>query len=39
MLALKMCYGTYIYLGMYPQMRDTVASVLPSWKPEMPFYS
>ncbi|XP_031563231.1 tetratricopeptide repeat protein 38-like [Actinia tenebrosa] len=39
MFALKMCYGTYIYIGMYPQLRDSVARVFPAWKPELPFYS
>ncbi|KAK3741173.1 hypothetical protein QZH41_012619, partial [Actinostola sp. cb2023] len=37
--ALRLLQETYIVLGKYPQLCDTVASVFPSWKPETPLYS
>jgi hypothetical protein len=39
MLALKMAHDTYFYLGLQPQMRDSIASVMPRWKPDTPLYS
>lgn len=39
MLALKFAHDTYFYLGYQRQMRDSVARVLPHWKPSMPLYS
>ncbi|KAL5013448.1 hypothetical protein ScPMuIL_007718 [Solemya velum] len=38
LLALKFCHDSYFYLGYQPQMRDSVARVLPHWKPTMPLY-
>ncbi|KAI7802351.1 tetratricopeptide repeat protein 38 isoform X2 [Triplophysa rosa] len=39
MLALKFAHDGFFYLGEQIQMRDSVARVLPHWKPHMPFYS
>nr|XP_006633848.1 PREDICTED: tetratricopeptide repeat protein 38 isoform X1 [Lepisosteus oculatus] len=39
MLALKFGHDTYFYMGHQAQMRDSVARVLPHWKPHMPHYS
>ncbi|KAA8590612.1 hypothetical protein FQN60_014546 [Etheostoma spectabile] len=38
MLALKFAHDAYFYMGAQTQMRDSVARVLPHWKPHMPFY-
>ncbi|XP_078076179.1 tetratricopeptide repeat protein 38 isoform X2 [Mustelus asterias] len=38
MLALKMCYDTYFYLGYQQQIRNTVAQVIPHWTPQIPLY-
>uniref|UniRef100_A0A8C2I362 Tetratricopeptide repeat domain 38 n=1 Tax=Cyprinus carpio TaxID=7962 RepID=A0A8C2I362_CYPCA len=38
MLALKFAHDGFFYLGEQTQMRDSVARVLPHWKPQMPFY-
>ncbi|XP_051237099.1 tetratricopeptide repeat protein 38 [Dicentrarchus labrax] len=35
-LALKFAHDAYFYLGAQNQMRDSVARVLPHWKPHMP---
>ncbi|XP_071101465.1 tetratricopeptide repeat protein 38-like [Haliotis cracherodii] len=37
-LALKFAHDTYFYLGYPNQNRDSIARVLPKWKPEMPLY-
>ncbi|XP_007250563.3 tetratricopeptide repeat protein 38 [Astyanax mexicanus] len=39
MLALKFSHDGFFYLGEQVQMRDSVARVLPHWKPHMPLYS
>ncbi|XP_071361101.1 tetratricopeptide repeat protein 38 isoform X2 [Trachinotus anak] len=39
MLALKFAHDTYFYMGAQIQMRDSVARVLPYWKPHMPLSS
>ncbi|XP_060779679.1 tetratricopeptide repeat protein 38 isoform X2 [Neoarius graeffei] len=39
MLALKFSHDGFFYLGEQTQMRDSVAQVLPHWKPHMPLYS
>ncbi|KAB5574786.1 hypothetical protein PHYPO_G00213090 [Pangasianodon hypophthalmus] len=39
MLALKFSHDGFFYLGEQIQMRDSVAKVLPHWKPHMPLYS
>uniref|UniRef100_A0A671SD30 Tetratricopeptide repeat protein 38 n=1 Tax=Sinocyclocheilus anshuiensis TaxID=1608454 RepID=A0A671SD30_9TELE len=39
MLALKFAHDGFFYLGEQTEMRDSVARVLPHWKPHMPFYS
>ncbi|XP_066541751.1 tetratricopeptide repeat protein 38 isoform X2 [Hoplias malabaricus] len=39
MLALKFAHDGYFYLGEQTHMRDSVARVLPYWKPHMPLYS
>ncbi|KAI5623874.1 tetratricopeptide repeat protein 38 isoform X1, partial [Silurus asotus] len=39
MLALKFSHDGFFYLGEQSQMRDSVARVLPHWKPHMPLYS
>lgn len=39
MMAIKFAHDAYFYLGYHPQMRDSVARVLPHWKPSMPLYS
>lgn len=39
MLALKFAHDTYFYLGCQRQMRDSVARILPRWKPSAPLYS
>ncbi|GAB1606337.1 tetratricopeptide repeat protein 38-like [Argonauta hians] len=38
MLALKFAHDTYFYLGLRPQMRDSVARVLPHWNSTIPLY-
>ncbi|XP_013384664.1 tetratricopeptide repeat protein 38 isoform X2 [Lingula anatina] len=38
MLALKFAHDSYFYLGYQPHMRDSIARVLPYWKPTMPLY-
>lgn len=38
MLALKFSHDGFFYLGHQVQMRDSVARVLPYWKPHMPLY-
>ncbi|CAM4580722.1 unnamed protein product [Leuciscus chuanchicus] len=38
MLALKLAHDGFFYLGEQIQMRDSVARVLPHWKPHMPLY-
>ncbi|XP_068578811.1 tetratricopeptide repeat protein 38 [Cebidichthys violaceus] len=39
MLALKFAHDGYFYIGAQAHLRDSVARVLPHWKPHMPFYS
>uniref|UniRef100_A0A4W4EXC3 Tetratricopeptide repeat protein 38 n=1 Tax=Electrophorus electricus TaxID=8005 RepID=A0A4W4EXC3_ELEEL len=39
MLALKLSHDALFYLGEQTQMRDSVARVLPHWRPHMPLYS
>ncbi|KAK3087550.1 hypothetical protein FSP39_007448, partial [Pinctada imbricata] len=39
MLALKFAHDSYFYLGHHPQMRDSIARVMPHWKPDMPLQS
>ncbi|KAK3569802.1 hypothetical protein QTP86_004608 [Hemibagrus guttatus] len=39
MLALKFSHDGFFYLGEQTRMRDSVARVLPHWKPHMPLYS
>ncbi|XP_076841851.1 tetratricopeptide repeat protein 38 [Brachyhypopomus gauderio] len=39
MLALKFSHDGLFYLGDQTQMRDSIARVLPHWKPHMPLYS
>ncbi|XP_038146908.1 tetratricopeptide repeat protein 38 [Cyprinodon tularosa] len=39
MLALKFAHDAYFYMGAQLQMRDSVARVLPHWKPHMPLFS
>ncbi|XP_070763588.1 tetratricopeptide repeat protein 38 [Enoplosus armatus] len=39
MLALKFAHDAYFYMGEQTQMRDSVARVLPHWKPHMPLSS
>lgn len=39
MLALKFAHDTYFYLGYQRQLRDSIARVLPRWKPSAPLYS
>ncbi|OCT88068.1 hypothetical protein XELAEV_18016696mg [Xenopus laevis] len=39
LLALKFAHDCYFYLGEQRQMRDSVARVLPYWKPETPLSS
>ncbi|XP_044049993.1 tetratricopeptide repeat protein 38 isoform X2 [Siniperca chuatsi] len=36
MLALKFAHDAYFYMGAQTQMRNSVARVLPHWKPHMP---
>lgn len=38
-LALKFAHDTYFYLGHHPQMRDSIARVLPQWNKDIPLYS
>ncbi|MED6264241.1 Tetratricopeptide repeat protein 38 [Characodon lateralis] len=38
MLALKFAHDTYFYMGAQLPMRDSVARVLPHWKPHMPLF-
>ncbi|XP_017274360.1 tetratricopeptide repeat protein 38 [Kryptolebias marmoratus] len=39
MLALKFAHDSYFYMGAQLPMRDSVARVLPHWKPHMPLFS
>ncbi|XP_033940867.1 tetratricopeptide repeat protein 38 [Pseudochaenichthys georgianus] len=39
MLALKFVQDAYFYMGAQLQLRDSVARVLPYWKPHMPLFS
>ncbi|XP_058502185.1 tetratricopeptide repeat protein 38 [Solea solea] len=39
LLALKFAHDSYFYLGAQVQMRDSVARVLPHWKPQIPLSS
>ncbi|XP_041795028.1 tetratricopeptide repeat protein 38 [Chelmon rostratus] len=39
LLALKFSHNSYFYMGAQANLRDSVARVLPYWKPHMPFYS
>ncbi|XP_019118239.1 tetratricopeptide repeat protein 38 [Larimichthys crocea] len=39
MVALKFAHDSYFYMGAQIQMRDSVARVLPHWKPHMPLAS
>ncbi|KAM8892785.1 tetratricopeptide repeat protein 38 [Spinachia spinachia] len=39
MLALKFSHDGYFYIGAKDHLRDSVARVLPHWKPHMPFFS
>ncbi|XP_061631251.1 tetratricopeptide repeat protein 38 isoform X1 [Phyllopteryx taeniolatus] len=39
LLALKFAHDSYFYMGAQTQMRDSVARVLPHWKPHMPLSS
>uniref|UniRef100_A0A7N6BH81 Tetratricopeptide repeat protein 38 n=1 Tax=Anabas testudineus TaxID=64144 RepID=A0A7N6BH81_ANATE len=39
MLALKFAHDAYFYMGAQVQMRDSVARVLPHWKPHTPLSS
>ncbi|CAN9498745.1 unnamed protein product [Ophioblennius macclurei] len=39
LLALKFAHDSYFYMGAQLPMRDSVARVLPYWKPHMPLYS
>ncbi|KAM3869793.1 LOW QUALITY PROTEIN: tetratricopeptide repeat protein 38 [Diretmus argenteus] len=39
LLALKFAHDGFFYMGAQTQMRDSVARVLPYWKPHMPLYS
>lgn len=38
MLALKFSHDSYFYMGAQVAMRDSVARVLPYWKPHIPLY-
>lgn len=38
MLALKLAHDSYFYLGFQPQLRDSIARVLPHWTPKIPLY-
>lgn len=38
MLALKFAHDSYFYQGAQVAMRDSVARVLPYWKPHIPLY-
>ncbi|XP_040894712.1 tetratricopeptide repeat protein 38 [Toxotes jaculatrix] len=38
MLALKFSHDAYFYMGAQTHMRDSVARVLPHWKPHTPLY-
>lgn len=39
LLALKLAHDAYFYMGAQTSMRDSVARVLPHWKPHMPLSS
>lgn len=39
LMALKFAHDSYFYLGYHPQMRDSVARVLPHWSKSLPLYS
>ncbi|XP_077372697.1 tetratricopeptide repeat protein 38 isoform X1 [Festucalex cinctus] len=39
LLALKFAHDSYFYMGAQTRMRDSVARVLPHWKPHMPLSS
>ncbi len=38
LFAIKLAHDAYFYLAYQPQMRDSIARVLPSWRHEMPLY-
>ncbi|XP_069105797.1 tetratricopeptide repeat protein 38-like [Argopecten irradians] len=38
MLAIKFAHDSYFYLGLHPQMRDSIARVMPSWNKQIPLY-
>ena len=38
LLALKLAHDCYFYLGLQPQMRDSVARVIVYWQPDLPHY-
>lgn len=38
MLAIKFAHDSYFYLGYHPQMRDSIARVMPAWNTEIPLY-
>ena len=38
LLALKFAHDGYFYMGAQSQLRDSVARVLPHWKPHIPLY-
>ena len=38
LLAIKFSHDAYFYLGMQAQMRDSIARVMPYWKPTAPLY-
>lgn len=38
MLALKFAHDAYFYMGAQVPMRDSVARVLPYWKPHIPLF-
>ncbi len=37
-LATKFAHDSFFYLGYQPQMRDSIARVMPQWKPTLPLY-
>ncbi len=39
MMALKFAHDVYFYTGWHAQMRDSVARVLPHWRPAKPLYN
>ena len=38
LLALKFAHDGYFFMGAQTQLRDSVARVLPFWKPHIPLY-